>query len=268
MDSNQNTGLNRNTIDKYYTKIDVAKKCIDLLDKYYYIENFDNIIEPSAGNGSFSKQVKNCVAYDIKPGDDTIKKQDFLKFKAPKGTTIIIGNPPFGRQSSIAKAFIIHACTFALVIAFILPKSFKKKSFQKTFPLKWHLIDEIDLPINSFTVDDVVYDVPCVFQIWGKEKKNRIIEIFNQPNWLEYTTADNADLSIRRVGVYAGKASIDLSLSKQSHYFIKVNTDIHNTDIHNLIDRLNNVTWDFNNTVGPNSISKDELHQKIIQDSL
>jgi predicted RNA methylase len=127
------TGLLRDTIDKYYTLPSIAKKCINLVSKHYYLDKFDLIIEPSAGNGSFSKLIDNCIAYDIEPEDVCILKQDFLEYKH-KGTddeVLVIGNPPFGRQSSTAKAFVSHAVEFATVIAFILPKSFKKESFKK-----------------------------------------------------------------------------------------------------------------------------------------
>jgi predicted RNA methylase len=255
------TGLQRNTIDKYYTKPEIAKKCIDLVQENYYIENFDNIIEPSAGNGSFSNQIPNCKAYDLVPEHKSIKKQDFLKLKNPKGTTLIIGNPPFGRQSSTAKSFITKSCSFANVIAFILPKSFKKISFQKTFPLEWHLTYELNLPNNSFTVDNNEHDVPCIFQIWEKKEEERVVKSHGKPDWLEYTTADDADFSFRRVGVYAGKVSKDTSLSKQSHYFIKVTDDT--KDVDDMIDMFESIEWEFDNSVGPKSISKHELHEKL-----
>ena len=82
----------------------------------------------------------------------------------------IIGNPPFGRQSSLAIKFIKNLVNIAIVCLFILPKSFKKDSMKKHFPLEYHLIFEFDLPENSFIVDDKEHNVPCVFQIWEKKK--------------------------------------------------------------------------------------------------
>lgn len=261
----QQTGLLRNTIDKYYTKPEIAQQCIDEVVDNYHLENFDVVIEPSAGNGSFSnllnKMNLNCLAYDIKPEHPTIIKQNFLKLKKPKGSVIIIGNPPFGRQSVMAKLFIKHACNIASVVAFILPKSFKKRSFQKAFPLDWHLEKSIDLPDNSFTIDECEHDVPCVFQIWEKRDELREVHTYAKPEWLEYTNAENANFAIRRVGVNAGLASVDTSLSKQSHYFIKVLDD---RNITALVSAINHLSWEFNNSVGPKSISKDELHEKLL----
>src|SRR3990167_3455648 len=45
-------------LDKFYTKKNISKMCIDLVDKEYKLETFDLIIEPSAGNGSFLEQIK------------------------------------------------------------------------------------------------------------------------------------------------------------------------------------------------------------------
>jgi len=53
------TGLKRNTSDKYYTNINIAKKCTELFKKYIKINENDLIIEPSAGNGSFIPLLKN-----------------------------------------------------------------------------------------------------------------------------------------------------------------------------------------------------------------
>ena len=64
--------------DKYYTPIDLAKECIDKTFEIIGKENITEIIEPSAGNGSFSNQIANCIAYDLVPESDNIKTADFL----------------------------------------------------------------------------------------------------------------------------------------------------------------------------------------------
>lgn len=49
----QITGLERNVIDKYYTKPDIVNLCRSHVKKYISIGKLDLIVEPSAGNGSF-----------------------------------------------------------------------------------------------------------------------------------------------------------------------------------------------------------------------
>ena len=67
--------------DKYYTPKDLANRLIQTTISElvkYGVNNISDIIEPSAGNGSFSSQIK-CTAYDIEPEDEGIIKADFLQ---------------------------------------------------------------------------------------------------------------------------------------------------------------------------------------------
>jgi hypothetical protein len=102
----QKKGLKRNTIDKYYTKINIVEQCIEAMKKYINISKDYLIIEPSAGNGSFIEHIKkiteNYKFYDIEPENKEIIKQDFLNFdfielKQKYKNIHIVGNPPFGR---------------------------------------------------------------------------------------------------------------------------------------------------------------------------
>lgn len=106
-------------------------------------------------------------------GQENIIKQDFLLLdKHYDGKTLFIGNPPFGRRSNLAKAFIRKCVEFnAYTIAFILPETFKKKTNQgyQIFPRQYHLKAVIDLPENSFFNGNEEYDIPCAFFIWTKE---------------------------------------------------------------------------------------------------
>lgn len=273
MSEEQSKGLKRNTIDKYYTKDTTVNLCIELIKQHINVNYDDLIIEPSAGNGSFIEGIKtitsNYLFYDIEPENEEIEKQDYLDYdesniQSKYNKIHIIGNPPFGRQSSLAKKFIKKSCSFCDSISFILPKSFKKDSFKKTFPLNFHLIIEIDLPDGSFLVDGTEHDVPCVFQIWKKMEINRIIPQKLEPSGFVFVKKiDNPDISFRRVGVNAGKIDTDIAdKSIQSHYFIKFTN---NKPLSDNIQNLSKIIYNFNNTVGPKSISKQELIEEFIK---
>jgi len=131
MKTTQTKGLKRNTIDKYYTKDNIVDLCLNLVKQHIDINNNDLIIEPSAGNGSFISGIKelstNYIFYDLDPENFEIVKQDYLLLDSNKfinNNIHIIGNPPFGRQSSIAIKFIKKSCEFCHSLSFILPKSF------------------------------------------------------------------------------------------------------------------------------------------------
>src|SRR5574344_1868672 len=226
----------KDTNDCFFTKPYIAKKCID-----FVVENINDfydytIIEPSAGEGAFSEQIEKCISYDINPKKDYIIKKDWINSETDiVNKTIIIGNPPFGQQCSLAIKFINKSITYDNVkfICFILPLSFKKESIQNKIDKRFSILNEFILDKNSFILDGKEYDVPCVFQIWlRKERENNYKKIEN--NIIEFTTKDRADFRIQRVGGNAGKASKDFNFSESSNYFVKNISSIY-TDI--LIDR-------------------------------
>jgi hypothetical protein len=261
------TGLHRVTTDVFYTKPEIAQVCLDRVRQHCQISSYDLILEPSAGSGAFSNLLLPLpvVAYDIAPAHCSIQQADFLTVSLDlfqNKRVLVVGNPPFGRQSSLAKKFIRRSATIAQTIAFILPKSFKKESLRITFPLNFHLIDEMDLPVNSFTVEERPHDVPCVFQIWDRRDHPREIPQKVQPQGFVYVkTTENPDFSLRRVGVYAGTLSDDLNKSVESHYFIRLNHEVKEKLgwKEEFIRRFNQHVFDHNNTVGAKSISKQEF---------
>lgn len=268
----QDTGTSRtNLLDQYYTAPSIAKKCINNIVET--VENYADYcwIEPSAGSGSFSKQVPENVlektAYDIEPKSDTIVRQDFLSWTPNTNRKILLyGNPPFGRQSKLARAFIKKGCEFADIIAFILPKSFQKPSMQTAFNMNWHCIYQCIVDDDAFLINETVYNVPCVFQIWKKQEIPRPAVQKTEPNGYCYVKHDeDYNMVVRRVGVNAGKSFIELSrpqmFSPSSHYFLKFHENCGLT-IAEISEKINEHVFP-NNTVGPRSISKPELNTVI-----
>ncbi len=128
---------------------------------------------------------------------------------------------------------------------------------------------EVEIGDNAFVLhtdgEEKEYNVPCVFQIWSRTESKRNKSHRNEPNDL-YSfskSLNEAQISFRRVGVYAGKSEIinkDTKLSEQSHYFIKTLLDPKT-----LCENLNSIKWPSNNTVGPRSISKNDLIRELNQ---
>ena len=123
------------------------------------------------------------------------------------------------------------------------------------------MILEIDLPYNSFLVNNIEYNVPCIFQIWEKKDIPRdIIEKLKPINFTFVKKEEKHDISFRRVGINAG--AIDKNTdnkSIQSHYFITFN-EVSLIDNDDIINKLKNINFNSStDTVGPKSISKQEL---------
>ena len=156
-------------LDKFYTQPNVAKQCYDfLINIYPEIEN-KKFLEPSAGSGSFLAYLKDYIALDIKPEDDRIQAQDFLKWVATQDHLITIGNPPFGSRSKLAIKFFNHAAEFSDIIAFIVPVSFMKWSVQKELNKQFSLVDYFYLEEESFSANGKPYSVRTIFQVWVKQ---------------------------------------------------------------------------------------------------
>lgn len=252
----------KHSLDKFYTKGEVAQACIGLLD----LSEFDLVVEPSAGSGSFSNRIEGCLAYDLAPEDDSIIEADWFTVRLPrdKKKILIVGNPPFGRQNSLALAFIRHATDQAVeAIAFILPRSFKKDGVQNSIDRRYHLELEVDLDPAAFLLDGEDYLVPCVFQIWRKKTELRPKPTKYLPEGFRFVEkTDSPDLSFRRVGGTAGTVSQDWeSKSPASHYFISMEPGYSVDALEQAIVDLPHATR--NHSVGPRSISRNELLREL-----
>ncbi len=280
----QNSGRERNTVDKFYTKDIVARHYCDKIQQYLTIDKVnDFILEPSAGHGAFIPHLQtmcsNTEFLDIYPDSELIRKVDFLttdytSIRETYNNIHVIGNPPFGSQSSTAVKFIRHAAKFADSISFILPLSFKKATLQKKVPLYFHCIFEEDVQENAFTLGcgGPDHNVPCVFQIWEKRSVKRIIPPPLSPIGFEFLSLKDGTFqdalrspadphaSFRRVGINAGEIFYEmseiLSKSKSSHYFIKF-TEPPTAELKEKLSRLQ--FEESNYVVAARSISKQDI---------
>ena len=268
----QDTGKFRKNIkDQFYTKESVSKSCIEIILNLLPFTSEYLWIEPSAGNGSFLNNIPYTfekIGIDLEPKSKNIQKQDYLKWEPPSTDKdiIVFGNPPFGRQSSLAKSFISKSCQYAKIIAFILPKSFTKPSMYNSFCLKFHLFHSVELEKYSFVINGSKYDVPCVFQIWKKNDIDRVIESKINPVGFQYVKiTEKYDIAFRRVGGLAGKCykNDGKEFSLQCHYFIKFNENIVSY-IDQIIEKINKHIFP-SNTIGPRSLSKSETNIVINQ---
>lgn len=256
----QDTGLLRNhLVDKYYTNPDIARSCIEKILHLVPYSSEYTWIEPSAGAGAFVNAFQGPIcAIDIEPDAPNIEKADFMTWEPPSGPRIFIGNPPFGRQASMARKFMARAAALdAAWIAFILPRSFEKPSLQSCIPRNYHLILSERLVDNAFTVNGQPHHVPCVYQIWEKRTTNRALDSAEEPQGFSYVKAtERYDMVVRRVGVYAGRAYPTGGVfSPQSHYFLRLDIP---SNVNILIQRICEHTFP-TNTTGPRSLSKGEI---------
>ena len=196
-------------LDKYYTPKDLAKYCIDKTFEIIGTENITEIIEPSAGNGSFSSQIKNCIAYDIEPKSEGIIKQDFLQLELPyKKGRLIIGNPPFGNRNNLMIKFYKKAINLGDYIAFILPISQLDNNYKL---YEFNLIYSKDLGLKEYSR----IPIRCCFNIFqrpisglNKTKPNyklKDMEVFGFTRGRKSIIPDSYDFGMCTWGASCGK---------------------------------------------------------------
>jgi len=267
--------IRKEGLDKFYTLPIYSKKCIDKVCELYDIEGWDLIIEPSAGNGSFLNQIPSNkkIGIDILPEHPDIIKQDFFDY-TPQTINIntnilVIGNPPFGRVSSMAIKFFNHSAKWANVIAFIIPRTFRKISIQNRLDNKFHLVYDEELPNNPSCFYPAM-SVKCCFQIWEKKELERLfIDLPKKHNDWEFlklgkrdasgqpTPPLNADFALRAYGGNIGEIKTEglYELRPKSWHWFKANID---KNI--LINRLSQLDYSNSlNTARQNSMGRAEL---------
>lgn len=267
--------IRKEGLDKFYTLHECSKKCIDKVCELYDIAGWDLIIEPSAGNGSFLNQIpsNNKIGIDILPDHEDIIKQDFFDYNPPainiNKNILVIGNPPFGKVSSLAIKFFNHSAKWANVIAFIIPRTFRKISIQNRLDNKFHLVYDEEIPNNPCCFSPIM-SVKCCFQIWEKKELERsFIDLPKKHDDWEFlklgknddngqpTPPLDADFAMRAYGGNIGEIKTEglYELRPKSWHWFKTNID-KNT----LINRLSQLDYSNSlNTARQNSMGRAEL---------
>ena len=175
--------------DQFFTPKETVAMCWSIFDGI--LQSFGEksndylFIEPSAGDGAFSKFFDDIgldyIALDIEPRHDKISCHDFLQWQPniSNKNIIVFGNPPFGLRGNLALRFINHSSTFADFVCFILPPLFESDG--KGSP-KSRVSENLHL-CHSQKIDTTFYDpnkkdikINVLFQVWSKNHKNEKFE--------------------------------------------------------------------------------------------
>jgi len=260
-------------LDKFYTIPEISNKCLNIIGTKYNWDTWDLVVEPSAGNGSFLTKIPTSkkIGIDIEPEHTDIIKKDFFDYEPSAGfnNILVVGNPPFGRVSSLAIKFFNHAAEWCNVIAFIIPKTFRRVSLQNRLHKKFHLIYDEEIPSDPCSFSPPM-QVKCCFQIWEKKDENRdIIKLATKhADWdfLSNGPPDNsgqptppkgADFALLAYGGNCGRIvtkELDKLRPKSWHWVkAKISTPL-------LIERFRSLDYSISkDTARQNSIGRGEL---------
>ena len=174
--------------EQFYTPVDQASTLLSELQKALPEEEWRGAhwIEPSGGTGAFidallksGVQERDITSFDIEPKHRLVKKANFLDHstRIPEledGRTIIaIGNPPFGRNSSLSVPFFNKLVKEGVNhIGFIIPKSWRKWSIERRLDSSAHKVFDLDLKVDYVNDDgsparESTGSLATVFQIWS-----------------------------------------------------------------------------------------------------
>lgn len=226
------------TTEQFFTAPAVVSACLDLLNKYIDPDSFSLWLEPAAGAGAFLHRLpeERRLGLDIEPLHREISRQNFLEWR-PQPThkrIITIGNPPYGQRAALAFRFIEHASHFSEVIAFILPRSFKKWTFQNRMPERFHLVAQLDCE-EFVDPQGKLCTVKSVFQVWVKRDTPRaLIELpeshndfqmrhahLSRVSTVELASLREYDIAIPQVGQnFLPRAPRELT--RGSYWFIRL----------------------------------------------
>ena len=259
-------------LDKFYTRPEIVDQCCVDIVKLYNWSHWDLVVEPSAGSGNFLDKILTTrkIGLDISPEHPNIISQNFFTYNPNEtGNILTIGNPPFGKVSSLAIKFFNHAAEWSDVIAFIVPRTFNRISVQNKLNLNFHLVSSIDLPVTPCCFIPKM-NVKCCWQIWIKQNNSRqkIIQSTTHKDWVflpmgplddksQPTPPTNADFALRAYGNNCGEitcTNLDKLRPKSWHFISsKINIDV-------LISRFNQLDYSISqNTSRQDSIGRGDL---------
>ena len=239
----------RDGLDRFYTRPCTARRCVDLFTSVVLPKPASTFIEPSAGSGAFLRCLEDTygrqhtvVGLDVRPAaeptcETPIETTDFLQWTPPptfnSSDLYFVGNPPFGRCSSLAIKFIKRIASFshAKAIGFILARSFKKESMQKRIPLDWHLQLSEDLPDAAFvTPSGADRKVKTVFQVWSRGVEDRKYGPPPEPigwRFIKRSESTSRTVCISNCGSGSGKVRDQVGTwTESTHFFIHVDESI------------------------------------------
>jgi hypothetical protein len=254
---------NSRKLDQFYTDPAYAQQFLTKVAQTVDLDSYDCLLEPSAGTGSFYNLLdgQRRIGLDLDPKAAGVIETDFFDWTPPVGKRIAtIGNPPFGKSAGLAVKFFNRAAMFSDVIAFVIPRTFRKASIINRLAKDFHCVYDETVPDNSFIFNGAAYNVPCAAQIWQRRATPRAkiitFKLEQIRSWFELVDPKDSDFAIQRVGGRAGliRTTDRMNFSAESHYFIKA----HDARVLPVFQQVDFDRVKFN-TAGNPSVSPSEL---------
>ena len=197
-------------MEQCYTPPHVAEAVIDAVTALVPDWRDRPWLEPCGGTGTFvdvlrSRGVEDVTAVDLEPRHPDVREADFLVDALPPiSGAITATNPPFGRNNAMSVPFFNRAAEVSDVIAFIVPRSWRKWSVVNRLHPEFHCILDDDLQIDYLDADgEKLYErnnLRTAIQVWrrGTELRTRIDA--EDRGYIRKVTPTEADVSLTIFG--------------------------------------------------------------------
>lgn len=170
-------------------------------------------LEPAGGTGTFidaaaAAGVTRVSSFDIEPHHAGVQTGDFLSQRLAADGALAFGNPPFGRNNALSIPFFNHAARTCDVIAFIVPRSWRKWSVENRLDPSFHLIDDLDLWINYEDVRGAPVsersNLRTCLQTWERRGARRARRDVVDAGVVEKCRVEEADVALTIFGYSCG----------------------------------------------------------------
>ena len=204
--------------EQYYTPRPLALKLTKTLLTVRPEAKNLSFLEPAGGNGSFlvaleTLGIEDVISVDLHPKHEGVLEHDFLSFTPAKGNLVTLSNPPFGRNNALSVPFFNHAAEYSDLIAFLVPRSWRKWSVQNRLDRRFHLIHDQDVDVDYVTAEGQPFgkknELRTYNQIWEKQAVPRPLIKVQDKKFLEKCSPEDADIAIRVFGFGCGKVFFD-----------------------------------------------------------
>lgn len=204
--------------EQYYTPKPLALELTKVLLKLRPDGQMLPFLEPAGGNGSFLSAlddlgITDVTSVDLHPKHQSVQKYDFLEYKPKKKNFITLSNPPFGRNNALSVPFFNHAANYSEVIAFLVPRSWRKWSVQNRLDRRFHLLHDQEVDVDYVTENGEPFgnknELRTCFQIWEKRSELRPLVKVKDLGLLQKSEPADADIAIRVFGFGCGKVLTD-----------------------------------------------------------
>ena len=219
--------------EQYYTPVSLAERLLGEVSAVVPDLLTRTILEPGGGTGSFVTAARNIgiesiLSFDIEPKHADVAKANFLTKPIKLKNAITISNPPFGRNNSLSIPFFNKAANHSDVIAFIVPRSWRKWSVINRLDRSFHLVADHDIQIDY--VDDAGDELSkrtslaTCFQIWQRKDSLRPHYSVEDKKVITKVAPELADVALTVFGFGCGSLKTEFERKPNTtSMFLKLN---------------------------------------------